>query len=72
MNHMKGFNSEVLSQLSSSRVLKVVHKKSGKLDVFFPFSEVPIEMTLQYFKKHISKDDFRIDIVSDLDHPIAG
>lgn len=69
---MKDFNPEVTSQMSSARVLKVVHKKSGKLDVFFPFSEVPIEMTTQYFQKHINQDDFRIDILNDRDRPIAG
>ncbi len=72
MNNMKDFNPEVTSQMSSARVLKVVHKKSGKLDVFFPFSEVPIEMTTQYFQKHINQDDFRIDILNDRDRPIAG
>ncbi len=72
MNNMKDFNLDLTSQISSAPDLKVVHKKSGKLDVFFPFSEVPIEMTTQYFQKHINQDDFRIDILNDRDRPIAG
>jgi len=52
--------------------LKVVHKKTGKLEVLFPFTEVPVEMTKQYFDKNIDLDQYIIDIEDDLNHPIAG
>lgn len=52
--------------------LKVVHKRTGKFEVFFPFSDVPVEMTKQYFEKNIDVNQYVIDLVDDFDHPKAG
>ena len=52
--------------------LKVVHKKSGNLQVYFPFSEVPVEMTPQYFEKNINSKHYIIDFLDEFERPIAG
>ncbi len=52
--------------------LKVVHKKTGTVEVLFPFTEVPVEMTRQYFEKNIDLDQYIVDLDEDLNPPIAG
>ena len=52
--------------------LKVVHKKSGHLQVFFPFSEVPVEMTKKYFDRNIREEQYIIDFTEDFDQTKAG
>jgi len=47
---------------SDSPTLRVVHKRSGNFEVFFPFSEVPVEMTKAYFEKNIQIEQYVIDI----------
>lgn len=54
------------------KTLKVIHKSSGKLEVYFPFSEVPIEMTPQYFEKNVDLDNFKVDFRDEYNHPKAG
>lgn len=67
--NVRNINSNDASQLKS---LKVIHKSSGKLEVYFPFSEVPIEMTPQYFEKNVNLEKFHVVYLDEIHRPKAG
>lgn len=69
MNEMK---NGLLSPSGETQRLKVIHNKAGKYEVFFPFTEVPIEMTPTYFEKNINPDHYTIDFNDDFDRNKAG
>lgn len=47
---------------STESKFKVVKDSQGNLEVSFPFSEVPIKMTQEYFDKNIDIEKYIIDL----------
>lgn len=45
--------------------LKVLHKNESTYSVYFPFSDVPVEMSHSYFAKNINKEKYIIDFQDD-------
>jgi hypothetical protein len=42
-------------------IIKVLKKRDTSYSVLFPFSDVPVEMTYSYFKKHVNLDKYIVD-----------
>jgi hypothetical protein len=61
---MKVNNSENPTNKSLPK-LKVIQKSSGKFEVHFPFSEIPVEMTKNYFESNVNVDHYVLDFIDE-------
>lgn len=58
-------NLDAMNTSEGLTKLRVSRKSEDIYSVFFPFSDVPVEMSSAYFKKNISPDKYVIDFEDD-------